>query len=139
MHLKELKEKKIGDLIDMSKNLPQNDSRRDNRFELLDYAIASRPGHSRTIRSVVVDVSLGGLQVRSRFQFESGEVCTLSIGRGQMSPLQVHAEVRYSVPIEESDLFATGFRLLPESVGERIEWVDYVHAVFQVQGEALLP
>ncbi len=122
----------------MSKNQTKSENRRDNRFELLDYAIASRLGHSN-IRSVVVDVSLGGLQVRSRSQFETSEVCTLSIGRGQLSPLQVHAEVRYSVPIEDSDLFATGFRIVPESVGERIEWVDYVHAVFQVQGEALLP
>lgn len=123
----------------MSKNQNQNENRRDNRFELLDYAIANRPGHSSAIRSVVVDVSLGGLQVRSRTQFETSEVCNLTIGRGQLSPIQVHAEVRYSVPVEDSDLFATGFRILPESVGERIEWVDYVHAVFQVQGEALVP
>ena len=123
----------------MSKNQPQSDNRRDNRFELLDYAIANRVGETHTVRTVVVDVSLGGLQVRSRFQFETGEVLRLSIGRGSMAPLNIHAEVRYSIPIEDSDLFATGFRLLPESVGERIEWVDYVHAVFQVQGEALLP
>lgn len=115
-----------------------NDHRRDHRFELMDYAVATRPNHEGSFRSVVVDISLGGLQVRSRTEFVPGEICSLSIGRGNQPPLQIHGEVRYSQAIEDSDLFATGFRLLPESMGERIEWVDYVHNVFQVQGESLL-
>ena len=122
----------------MSNPQPTNDNRRDHRFELLDYALAKPKGSEAVLRSVVVDVSLGGLQVRSRFKFNPGEICELTIGRGQLVPLHVHGEVRYCTPIEDSDLFATGFRLMPESVGERIEWVDYVHSVFQVQGEALL-
>lgn len=122
----------------MNANQGISDQRRHARFELLDYALVRRGGETEQLRSVVVDVSLGGLQMRSREKFEAGESVTLTIGRGTDDPITVNCDVRYCVPLEESDLFATGFRFVPRSTGERIEWVDYVHAVFQAQGESLV-
>ena len=85
----------------------------------------------------MVDVSLGGLQVRSRASFEEGSMLRLTVGRATDEPIVVVGEVRYSIPVEDSDLFATGFRVRPEDRAQRIAWVDYVHAVFQNQGELL--
>lgn len=115
-----------------------NDRRRHARLEMLEYAMVRLPGRTDSIRTVIVDVSLGGMQVRSRYELPVGTACVLTIGRGGKNPLVINAEVRYSTPIEESDLFSTGFKLHPNSAGERIEWVDYVHNIFQKQGEALL-
>lgn len=114
-----------------------NDRRRHARFELLDYAIVKEEGESEGIRSVIVDISLGGLQVRSRTSFQDGKTYELTIGRGETQPIVVQAEARHSKSIEESDLFSTGFRLNPRSAVERIEWVEYVHTVFKNQGDQL--
>ncbi|MCW5936860.1 MAG: PilZ domain-containing protein [Fimbriimonadaceae bacterium] len=121
----------------MSTEGQNSDQRRHARFELLEYAIVRQQGKLEPVRSVIIDVSLGGLQVRSRNKFAVGEIFTLQIGRMTEEPLVVQAEARYCIPIEDSDLFATGFKCLPTTGGERMEWVDYVHAIFQRQGEQL--
>lgn len=88
-------------------------------------------------RAIIVDVSLGGLQIRSRTKFTHGDVYQLTVGRAESTPVNIVAEVRYSIPIDESDLYATGFKVRPEDNEQRINWVDYVHTVFQSQGETL--
>ncbi len=117
---------------------PQVDQRQYARFELLEYAIARRDDDPEPIRSVVTDISLGGLQIRSRAEFEVGRTYQIEIGRTTASPLALPVEVRYCRPIEESDLFAAGLRCLPRSASERTAWVDYVHGIFQTFGERLL-
>jgi hypothetical protein len=121
--------------MSMEHNL--SDRRKHARFELMDYAILTKDGETESTRSVIVDISLGGLQVRSRTPFEAGAKYMLEIGRGNTSPIAVHAESLHSKPIEESDLYSTGFRLTPATAMERIEWVEYVHCVFKAQGEML--
>lgn len=122
----------------MQKSDQFKDKRQHARFELLEYAIVQRPDKRETLRSVVIDVSLGGLQVRSRHQFDAGQVYILNIGRSDAAPLQITAEARYSVAIEETDLYATGFKCQPNSPTEKVDWVDYVHAIFRAQGESLV-
>ncbi|MCU0315245.1 MAG: PilZ domain-containing protein [Fimbriimonadaceae bacterium] len=122
----------------MSNQPDYSDRRRHARFELLDYAIIAKPDVEESVRSVVVDISLGGLQIRSRYQFQQGEAFKMTIGRGNNQPVTINAEVRYSTPIEDSDLFSTGFRFVPQTAVERIEWVEYVHGVFKLQGEMLV-
>ncbi|MCH8977753.1 MAG: PilZ domain-containing protein [Armatimonadetes bacterium] len=124
----------------MSDGTAKPDKREHARFELLEYVLLGGSGGeapSQAQRAVIVDVSLGGLQVRSRSTFNEGALLRLTIGRAEEEPVAVIAEVRYSIPVEDSDLFATGFRVRPENREQRIEWVDYVHAVFQSQGELL--
>jgi hypothetical protein len=121
--------------MNMDHNL--SDRRKHARFELMDYAILTKDGDTESTRSVIVDISLGGLQVRSRTPFCAGAKYKLEIGRGNANPILIHAEALHSKPIEEADLFSTGFRLTPATAMERIEWVEYVHCVFKVQGEML--
>ena len=125
----------------MSDGTPKPDKRDHARFELLEYALlggSDGDASSQPQRAVIIDVSLGGLQIRSRSTFEEGALMRLTIGRADDEPVAVIAEVRYSIPVEDSDLVATGFRVRPENKEQRIEWVDYVHAVFQRQGELLM-
>lgn len=123
----------------MEPEIDLSDRRRHSRFELLDYAIMTKDGSVETVRSVIVDISLGGLQVRSRLPFEAGARYTIQVGRGDdRDPITIHAESRHSKPIDETDLFSTGFRLTPDSAIERIEWVEYVHGIFKLQGEMLI-
>lgn len=123
----------------MSQSQPNHDQRQHARFELLDYALmqGGEAGQPAAQRAIIVDVSLGGLQIRSRTKFSHGDVFRLTVGRADSSPVLIAAEVRYSIPIEDSDLFATGFKVKPEDNEQRINWVDYVHTVFQSQGETL--
>lgn len=117
--------------------LEVRDRRTASRFQMLEYAVID-PGVQPLIRSVVTDVSLGGLQVRSRHQFSSGIKISLKIGRGEAQPVALMAEVRYSTPIDESDLFSTGLRVHAATPEERIQWAEYVHAIFQAKGDELI-
>ena len=122
----------------MSNHDAHQDKRRHARFELLEYALVFRPIEIEAERAVVVDISLGGLQTRSRGSLAVGEQCLLTIGQGNDVPLRLTAEVRHSRPVDGSDLFATGFRFLPASSEERMALVNYIHNAFQRQGESLL-
>lgn len=105
---------------------------------MLDYAMIQRPGQSESTRSVIVDISLGGVQTRSKQELQVGEICTLSIARGGEDPLDIEVEVRYCFKIEESDLFAVGFKFQPIEPEKRMELVNYIHDVFHKQGETLV-
>lgn len=112
--------------------------RRDTeRFALFEYAIVRMGEQSIRLRSVVVDVSLGGLQVRSREEFESGAKCTLVVGRMGLDPMEISAEVRYSRPIEGSDLVSTGFRITPANDIEKEQWARFVQNSLKNQGEQI--
>lgn len=113
------------------------DRRSGSRFQLLEYALINTTEGAPQARSVVVDVSLGGLQVRSRNRFQPGSRVTLSIGQLNASPLEMVGEVRYSEPIPETDLFSTGIRILAHEASARIKWGDYVHQIFLDHKEGL--
>ena len=115
-----------------------NDVRQHARFELLEYAVITEPQTGNSTRSIVIDVSLGGLQVRSKHEFAPNETFLLNFGRGDSDPIAIEAESRYCVAIEGSDLFATGFRCIPTTTAQRMQWVEYVHSIFQMQGEHLV-
>lgn len=114
------------------------DKRRYARFEMLEYAMIYRDDDPEAETAVLVDISLGGAQTRSRHAMGVGEVCLLSIATGGSTPVSVTAEVRYCYPVKHSDLFAVGYRFMPETVEERMQLVNYVHEVFQRQGELLI-
>lgn len=104
----------------------------------MEYALIHMPNHFEPVRSVVVDVGLGGIQVLSRHQLRVGEVCTVTIGRTDGTKISVPGEVRFSAPSSgASGLFATGMRFVPETHEQKSEVVDYVHGVFQRQADQL--
>lgn len=116
----------------------QSDGRRFERFELLDYAMVNPAGGGEPFRSVIVDIGLGGLQLRSKLQLPVGETCELEIGRQNAEPLVIQGEVRYSRVSDESGLYSSGFKFLPKTHEERAAIAEYVHSVFVRQGDHIV-
>jgi hypothetical protein len=115
-----------------------SDKRRFLRYEMLDYALVYSCEIEEPIKAVIVDIGLGGLQLRSREEIPVGIVCRIQIGRLNGDPLMLAGEVRHTGPVEESDLTATGIRFCPETHDERLAIAEYVHGVFQQQCDKLL-
>jgi len=115
-----------------------NDARRHSRFEILEYGLLHQTASDPGSTCVIVDVSLGGLQTRSREPYAVGEKYQLTLGKDRGEHFLVQAEVRYCASEPNSGLFSTGFRFAPNSFDERMAVVDYVHSIFQEQGERLL-
>lgn len=115
----------------------KSDVRRYERFELLDYAMVHPAKGGEPFRSVVVDIGLGGVQLRSKEQLPTGEQCVLHIGQSDKPPLVLAGEVRYSKPDAENGLYSSGFKFLPVNHEERAAIAAYVHSVFMRQGEAM--
>lgn len=114
------------------------DTRRYARFHVMEYALIQRQGAQEAVRSVVVDVGLGGIQILARHQLPVGDICHVTIGRSDGTRITVPGEVRFSTPTAGSGgLFATGMRFKPETHEQKSEVVDYVHGVFQRQADQL--
>jgi len=114
-----------------------NDQRQHLRYEVLDYALIYTETEE-PIRSVVVDIGLGGLQVRTRQSLPNGTPCNLKIGNMEHPPVSIRGEVRYVQPIAGCELFSVGIRFVPESHQQRADVAEYVHSVFQRQAETLI-
>jgi hypothetical protein len=95
------------------------------------------PALEEPIRCVVVDVSLGGLQVRSKLAAPVGLQCTLHIAQLGGKPLRVKGEVRHVAEVPGMDLISSGFRFLPETQEERVAIMEYVHGVFLRRSELM--
>jgi len=104
---------------------------------MLDYALVYIDG-GNPVTSVIVDIGLGGLQLRSKTVFPVGMRCRIQIGTMQGEPLVLAGEVRHSGAIDHSDLVATGIRFCPNTHEERLAIAEYVHGVFQRQCDKLL-
>ena len=113
------------------------DKRQYLRYEILDYALVYGENYAEPIRSVVVDLGLGGLQIRCRENIPAGEIVNLKIGNMEHPPINIRGEVRYTQSVNNSDLFSVGIRFMPETHEDRIAMAEYVHAVFQRQADML--
>lgn len=109
---------------------PQRWTRREHeRYETFECTLVQRVRTSSTCRGMIVDVSLGGLQLRSREAFDNGEVVRVRIGRDKGASLTLRGEIRYSKYMSDSGLYATGIRFAPESHEERLALASYLNAV----------
>lgn len=113
------------------------DKRRFLRYEMLDYALVYAGG-GEPINAVIVDIGLGGLQLRSKSSLPLGVPCKVQIGRQQGSPLELKGEVRHSGKVNGTDLIAAGVRFCPENHEDRLAIAEYVHSVFRRQCDKLL-
>ena len=113
------------------------ENRRYKRWEIFEYAIVKSDTNPNPDPAVIVDLSLGGVQLRSRMPYSSGETCTVIITRDGIEPLEVAAEIRHSTQVEGSDLYATGVRFTPITVEQRVALVNYIHERFQADMERL--
>jgi hypothetical protein len=114
------------------------DKRRYLRYEILDYAVVRMDGDLGEINTVIADISLGGVQLRSRVPFEPGQSCTIRVGWHDGDPMGLRAEVRYSRRLPDSELYTTGMRFIPESHEDRVAIAEYVHQTFERQCDNLM-
>lgn len=115
-----------------------SDKRRFLRYEILDYALVHWDGLAEPIRAVIVDIGLGGLQLRSKEPLPVGDFCKIDIGRIEGGAMTLAGEIRHSRAVDGSDLYATGVRFCPASHEDRLTIAEYVHGVFQRQCDKLL-
>ncbi len=108
-----------------------NEGRRFKRWDVFEYALITPEGESSPEPSVIVDLSLGGIQVRGRKQYSPGSMVVITIAQDGDKRITTSAEVRYSYVMEESDLFATGFKFVPANMEQRVELVNFIHHRFQ--------
>lgn len=113
----------------------KTDTRRYARFEMFEYAMVYVPNQVDPIRTVIVDIGLGGLQLRSRGPLPVGESCIVHVGSGSGKSFELRGEIRHSTPLPETDIHSTGIRFLPACHDDRVAIAAYVHAVFQRQSE----
>lgn len=113
------------------------DQRRFLRYEILDYALVGLEDGS-IVNAVVVDIGLGGLQLRSKTLLPVGQRCDIQIGQLDGDPVFLTGEIRHTSHPAGSELIMTGVRFSPASHADRLAIAGYVHGVFQRQCDKLL-
>lgn len=109
---------------------PQRWTRREHeRYEAFECTIVQRVRNATTSRGMIVDVSLGGVQMRSREEFVLGDIVRVKIGRDHGTSITLRGEVRYSKFMADSELYASGVRFAPESHEERLALANYLNGI----------
>ncbi len=114
-----------------------NEGRRHKRWEIFEYALLQREGEESPEPGILVDLSLGGFQVRTKSLFEAGEKCHVVISWPGHENISIAAEVRYSKPMDEEKMHFIGLRFLPDTVDQRVALVNYIHDRFLADMERL--
>lgn len=117
-------------------NKAPKDVRRYLRYDLLDYVLAYPKNAPGGIRSIIADVGLGGLALRSHEPLTVGSEVNIIIGQGANASLMIKGVVRHSDLNGESNLYATGVQFRPENHDQRIAIARYVNEVFQRRCDA---
>lgn len=113
-----------------------SDKRRYIRYEVLDCArIDLDSDHS--FQSIVVDIGLGGMQMRARSEAPAGAPLAITVGRSNDEPLELRGEVRHCVALNGTGLHSIGVRFTPRNHDERMAIAEYVHSIFQRQCDLL--
>lgn len=113
------------------------DSRRHKRWDIFEYALVTRQNGDAPEPAVIVDLSLGGFQARSKLSYTVGETVIIKIANDDFHSIEVSAEVRYSNPLPGTDLMATGLRFTPETAEQRVSLVNFLHERFQADIQRL--
>lgn len=111
--------------------------RRYGRFNTLEYALLHTEAGDDPLPAVIVDISLGGLQLRTRVPLESGDEYMMQIGQGTATPITTAVEVRYSTKIPHTGLHSVGVKFVPGHSEERMRLVQYIHGAFERQQEQM--
>jgi hypothetical protein len=102
------------------------------RFEFAECAMVYEDKHSEPYRAMLVDIGLGGVQLRSKEHLPVNEPLTISIGQDGAPPISIRGKVRYS-NVDHEGMWISGFKFAPESHEERVLIAEFVHGVFQRQ------
>ena len=114
------------------------EKRKHARFPILEYALVYTEDEASATRALIVDISLGGAQVRCRSTFPEEQECILQIARENGQPLEIPVSVRYCFPVENQELHAIGLQFIPKTRNQKTDIVNYVHSLFLNQGESMM-
>lgn len=112
----------------------KTDARRYPRFEVLEFATLYLPGQTEPVRTIVVNIGLAGVQLRSRRELPIGEECEVHVDSMPVCAFKLRGEVLYSLQVPDSDLYMSGLQFLPAGHDARQAIAEYVLTVFQRQG-----
>jgi hypothetical protein len=107
------------------------------RFEFIQTAMVHAEGVEEPFRTMLVDIGLGGVQLRSRELIPVDTPLTLHLGQDDQPPLQLKGRVKYCNPGGDDGMYISGFKFTPETHQERVAIAEFVHRVFQQQWEIL--
>jgi c-di-GMP-binding flagellar brake protein YcgR len=80
-------------------------------------------------RALVVDVSLGGLKMRTKADLDPNKSYVLTMA-GKEDPMNFHGTVVHLAQSDANGEAAVGFVFRPESHDERVAIANFVHQVF---------
>lgn len=109
--------------------------RQHDRLEVFECAVLYRNIEDEPIRAMIVDIGLGGLQIRAKEPLRIGESLLVKIGRDQGTPLVVRGEIRHTQYIVESGLHAAGLKFAPETHDERLMVAKYLNSTIQSRND----
>src|SRR4051794_19038662 len=107
------------------------------RFEFNECAYLYSDSEPEPYRALLVDIGLGGVQLRSKDPIPVETKLTLHIGKDGQEPLKFVGKVRYCNLASGEDIYISGFKFTPEGHQERVSIAEFVHEVFQRQWEIL--
>jgi hypothetical protein len=117
--------------------MSQSDLRLYARFECIECAILYSSEREEPHRTTLMDIGLGGVQLRSKESLPVDVKLILHIGQNVGPILKLTGKVLYCNPAGSDGMHASGFKFTPESHEERVTIAEFVHEVFQKQWEIL--
>lgn len=109
------------------------ETRRYERFpcaQLVTIRCKDDSGKTEEARALVIDVSLGGLKMRTKAALDPSKTYVLTMGNGG-SPTNFHGTiVHLATQTDSNGETGVGFVFRPESHEERVAIANFVHQVF---------
>lgn len=116
----------------------QTEQRHYLRYQIFDYTAVLVPGVVEPISAMLVDIGLGGAQLRSQVRFPDETHITMRLANEEGELIELRGEVRHCTEMGESGLFGSGIRFLPQDHSERMALASFVHGVFKRQRDRLV-
>ncbi len=105
----------------------QLEKRSQTRFSVLEYVLAFQNSSNIFARSLMVDISLRGCQIRSREKFDTGDLISIHIPREADESMEIHAEVKYCYKLQDDAIYATGVCFKPKNRSESMFIAHYIY------------
>lgn len=108
------------------------ETRRYERFpcaQMVTIRAKDQPASPEDARALVVDVSLGGLKMRTKAALDANKPYTLTMSSGG-EPIDFNGSIVHLIPGDETTEASIGFVFRPETHDERVAIANFVHRVF---------
>jgi len=107
------------------------------RFELGETALLKSESNDGGFDIEIVDIGLGGVQLRSDKKLPVEVPTTIHIQRDPKTLLVLHGHVRYSNLCDGEKVYVSGYKFSPENMQERVIIAEFVREVFENQWQEL--